>query len=125
MVCPPASVVGYSFVRLGFGVILVSSGGVVSVLGSPRFLMPAGSQGVTVPRYSCYVRLHDASRMAWNFGLVRLEAFKPELLDPLCALALLERQPAGSHDRRFDRHLSGVRAVEDLLRARRPTVFSS
>jgi hypothetical protein len=92
---------------------------------SPRFLIPAGSQGVSVPRYSCYVRLHDASRMAWNFGLVRLEAFKPELLDPLCALALVERQPAGSHDRRFDRHLSGVRAVEDLLRARRPTVFAS
>jgi hypothetical protein len=92
---------------------------------SPRFMIPAGSQGVRVPRYSCYVRLHDASRLAWNFGLIRLEAFKPELLDPLAALSLAERQPAGSRDSRFDRHLAGVRAVEDLLRARRPTVFAS
>jgi hypothetical protein len=38
-------------------------------------------------------------------------------------LAISERQPAGSMDRRYDRHLSGVRAVEDLLRARRPAVF--
>jgi hypothetical protein len=90
---------------------------------SPRFVIPTGSQGVRAPRYSCYLRLHDASRQAWNFGLVRLETFDLDLLEPLAALALQERQPAGSHDRRYDRHLSGVRATEDLLRARRPTVF--
>jgi len=90
---------------------------------SPRFLIPSGSQGVRSPRYSCYLRLHDASRQAWNFGLVRLETFDLDLLEPLCALALSERQPAGSHDRRYDRHLAGVRATEDLLRAHRPTVF--
>jgi len=90
---------------------------------SPRFVIPAGSQGVRVPRYSCYLRLHDASHQAWNFGLVRLETFELDLLEGLAALAMVERQPAGSRDRRFDRHLSGVRAVEDLLRARRPTVF--
>lgn len=91
---------------------------------SPRFSIPAGSQGVRRERYSCYVRLHDASRQAWDFGLIRLETFDAALLDPLAALALTERQPAGSLDRRFDRHLAGVRAVEDLLRARRPTVFA-
>jgi len=90
---------------------------------SPRFVIPSGSQGVRAPRYSCYLRLHDASRQAWNFGLVRLETFDLDLLEPLAALALAERQPAGSHDRRYDRHLSGVRATEDLLRARRPSVF--
>lgn len=90
---------------------------------SPRFRIPAGSQGVHVPRYSCYLRLHDASRQAWNFALIRLETFDLDLLEPLCALAISERQPAGSRDRRYDRHLSGVRAVEDLLRARRPAVF--
>lgn len=90
---------------------------------SPRFEIPAGSQGVRHPRYSCYVRLHDAARQAWNFGLVRLETFELDRLEMLAALAISERQPAGSLDRRFDRHLSGVRAVEDLLRARRPVVF--
>lgn len=90
---------------------------------SPRFRIPEGSQGVQADRFSCYMRLHDASRQAWNFGLIRLEAFDPDLLDPLCALAMQERQPVGALDRRFDRHLSGVRAVEDLLRARRPPVF--
>jgi hypothetical protein len=90
---------------------------------SPRFVIPSGSQGVRAPRYSCYLRLHDASHQAWNFGLIRLETFDLDQLEPLCALALVERQPAGSHDRRYDRHLAGVRATEDLLRARRPTVF--
>ena len=90
---------------------------------SPRFVIPAGSQGVQVPRYSCYLRLHDATYQAWNFGLIRLETFDLDLLEPLAALAISERQPAGSMDRRYDRHLSGVRAVEDLLRARRPAVF--
>lgn len=90
---------------------------------SPRFRIPEGSQGVQADRFSCYMRLHDASRQAWNFGLIRLETFDPDLLDPLCALAMQERQPVGALDRRFDRHLSGVRAVEDLLRARRPPVF--
>jgi hypothetical protein len=90
---------------------------------SPRFKIPEGSQNVGAPRYSCYLRLHDASRQAWNFGLIRLETFDLDLLEPLCALALEERQPAGSLDRRYDRHLAGVRAVEDLLRARRPSIF--
>jgi hypothetical protein len=90
---------------------------------SPRFIIPAGVQGCRAPRYSCYLRLHDASRQAWNFGLIRLETFELDLLEPLCALAIAERQPVGSQDRRFDRHLSGVRAVEDLLRARKPSVF--
>lgn len=90
---------------------------------SPRFVIPEGSQGVRVPRYSCYLRLHDASHQAWNFGLIRLETFELDLLEPLAARALAERQPAGSLDRRYDRHLSGVRAVEELLRARRPVVF--
>lgn len=91
---------------------------------SPRFRIPAGSQGVPVDRFSCYLRLQDASRQAWDFGLVRLEAFSADELDPLAALALGERQSSRSRDARFDRHLSGVRAVEDALRARRPNVFS-
>lgn len=91
---------------------------------SPRFRIPAGSQGVQVDRFSCYLRLQDAQRHAWDFGLVRLEAFALDELDPLAALALSERQSSRSGDLRFDRHLSGVRAVEDVLRARRPNVFS-
>lgn len=90
---------------------------------SPRFILPEGSQGVRVPRYSCYLRLHDASHQAWNFGLIRLETFELDILEALAARAIEERQPAGSLDRRYDRHLSGVRAAEDLLRARRPAVF--
>lgn len=91
---------------------------------SPRFRMPAGSQGSTVDRYSCYLRLHDARDRAWDFGLVRLEAYDPDLLEPLAALALRERQSSQSRDARFDRHLAGVRAVEDALRAHRPPVFT-
>lgn len=91
---------------------------------SPRFRIPAGSQGVPIDRFSCYVRLQDASRRGWDFGLIRLEAFSADELDPLASLALSERQSSRSKDFRFDRHLSGVRAVEDALRALRPNVFS-
>jgi hypothetical protein len=91
---------------------------------SPRFVLPAGSQGVRVPRYSCYLRLHDANERAWDFGLIRLEAFDLELLEPLAAMALAERQSSRSRDSRYDRHLAGVRAVEDTLRAHRPPVFT-
>jgi len=91
---------------------------------SQRFLIPAGSNGCPVDRYSCYVRMQDASAQAWDFGLVRLESFDLDLLDPLAALALSEKQHATSRDRRFDKHLAGVRAIEDILRARRPSVYS-
>lgn len=91
---------------------------------SPRFRIPAGSQGVSADRYSCYLRLHTASSRAWDFALIRLEAFTPDILDPLAALALAETQSSRSGDHRFDRHLAGVRAVEQMLRARRPAVFT-
>lgn len=94
---------------------------------SPRFRIAGREVGQATPaadRYSCYVRLFDASEQPWNFGLVRLETFDPERLDPLAAAALRQRQPAGS-DARWDVHLKAVRGVEDMLRARRPAVFGS
>ena len=91
---------------------------------SQRFVIPAGSNGCPVDRYSCYVRMQNASQQAWNFGLIRLESFELDLLDPLAALALSEKQHATSRDRRFDKHLAGVRAIEDILRARRPSIYS-
>lgn len=92
---------------------------------SPRFIIPAGTAGSGVGRYSCYLRLHDASRHQWNFALIRLECFEdPDLLDPLAARCLAERQPPTSGDARWDRHIHSVRATEDFLRARRPPVFS-
>lgn len=91
---------------------------------SPRFSLKEGFQGCPSRRYSCYVRLLDASSAAWNFGLVRLESFDPDVLDPAAAMCLSESQSPFSGDRRFDRHLAGVRMVEDTLRARRPDVFA-
>jgi hypothetical protein len=88
---------------------------------SPRFSIARNSAH---PRYSCYVQMVDKSAGPWNQGLVRLESFDPELLDPLAALALDERQGSGSGDRRWDRHLVTVRRTEDFLRSRRPTVFA-
>ena len=89
---------------------------------SPRFKLPGGRSGS--PRYSAYLRLVDASTSAWDFGLIRLEAFDPELLDPLAALCLSERQNIASGDARWDRHLTSVHACEEFLRARRPAVYS-
>jgi hypothetical protein len=88
---------------------------------SSRFVIPAGD-GAAKERYSCYVRLFDASARPWEFALVRLEAQDPELLEPLAALCLAQRQGSG-RDARWDRHLAGVRAVEDVLRARRPELM--
>jgi len=75
-------------------------------------------------RYSCYVRLHDASRAGWDFALIRLEAFTPDLLEALAARTLAERQLPGSSDPRWDRHLQSVAVCEQLLRDRRPMVLS-
>ena len=69
------------------------------------------------------MRLHDANSQAWSFGMVRLEAFNPDLLDPLAARALNERQGPHSGDGRYDRHLVSVATCEKLLCARRPMVF--
>jgi hypothetical protein len=90
---------------------------------SPRFRIPAGSQGVGIDRYSCYLRLFPADDKSWKFGLIRLESFSPDTLDTLAARALLERQHGGTGDARWDRHLTSVRACEEVLRAHRPQVY--
>ena len=89
---------------------------------SPRFKIPAG-RGADVERWSCYVRLHPAEQHHWTFGLIRLETFSLDMLEPLAALTLTKRQFASSGDSRFDRHLQPVRRCEDFLRSRRPKVF--
>lgn len=89
---------------------------------SPVFKIP--EQAGTSPRYSTYVRLHDAGSRAWSFGMVRLEAFDRDALEGLAARALAERQGPNSGDGRWDRHLVSVATCEKLLRARRPVAFS-
>lgn len=91
---------------------------------SPIFkLAPGGRSGGPVERYSCYVRLHDARHRGWAHGLIRIEAFSPESLEPLAALAMAERQGPLSGDGRWDRHLGSVAITEKVLRSRRPVVF--
>lgn len=91
---------------------------------SPIFCLSRGAaNGSMVDRYSCYVRLHDASASSWNHGLIRLEAYDPAALDALGALALAERQGPRSGDGRWDRHLTSVAVTEKVLRARRPAAF--
>ena len=91
---------------------------------SPRFVIAAGAQGAPADRYSCYLRLFDASNRGWDHGLVRLESWDPDLLEPLAALSMIERQHPNSSDRRGDRHLASMRACEQVLRARRPVLFN-
>jgi hypothetical protein len=86
---------------------------------SPRFRIGGGTA-----RYSCYLRMFDATRHAWDYGMVRLESYDPDMLDGLAALCLRERQGIRSSDGRFDRHLAPVRMCEDMLRARRPPAFT-
>ena len=76
-----------------------------------------------VDRYSCYLQMTNKSDAAWNTGLIRLESFDADLLEPLAVLCLGERQGLLSGDRRWDRHLASVAAVEQFLRSRRPSVF--
>ena len=87
---------------------------------SPRFTINRGGG----KRWSCYVQLADKNDGPWNLGLVRIETLNPDLLDPLAALCLAERQGPRSGDGRWDRHLASVRAVEEFLRAKRPAVFN-
>jgi hypothetical protein len=87
---------------------------------SPRFTIGSGS----TLRYSCYVQLVEKSDGAWNLGLIRLESFDLDHLEPMAARCLLEAQTRSSGDARWDRHLGSVRAVEEFLRARRPAAFS-
>jgi hypothetical protein len=89
---------------------------------SPRFIIPPGA-GSGVARYSCYLRLFDARARGWDFALLRLEAYDADQLDELASRCLVERQGSGARDARWDRHLGGVRQVENFLRSRRPPVF--
>lgn len=91
---------------------------------SAIFKIPENTAGVSPDRYSCYLRLFNADNKSWNFGLIRLEAFTPELLDPLAARALMERQNPAAGDPRFDRHLESMHTCEEVMRSRRPAVFS-
>lgn len=90
---------------------------------SPAFRIPAGSNAYPADRYSCYVRLFDASARAWDHGLIRIEALDPSVLQPLGVLTMELRQPGRNDDPRGDRHLLPIRRCEELLRARRPAVF--
>jgi len=90
---------------------------------SPRFKVPAGVAGGRTDRYSCYLRLHPADDQAWAYALIRLETHRLDLLEPLAARCLVERQPLGAADARVDRHLAPIRICEDFLRARRPQVY--
>lgn len=87
---------------------------------SPRFSIGSGEN----LRYSCYVQLVEKSEGAWNLGLIRLESFELENLEPMAARCLQETQTRSSNDPRWDRHLGSVRAVEEFLRARRPAAFT-
>jgi hypothetical protein len=78
----------------------------------------------TGDRYSSYVRLQERTdASSWSFGLIRVEAFTPDVLDQAAALALAYRQDAGARDLRWDRHIAPIRVVEEVLRTRRPSVF--
>jgi hypothetical protein len=87
---------------------------------SPRFSIGTGNS----TRYSCYVQLIEKSDGAWNLGLIRLESFDIDLLEPMAARCLRETQTASSGDPRWDRHLGSVAAVEHFLKARKPAPFS-
>jgi hypothetical protein len=89
---------------------------------SPIFRIPPHGPSRT-DRFSCYLRLNSAANSPWDFGLVRLEAFDRDLLMPLAARVLLERQPEGVSDSRWDRHITSVAVCEQLLRDRRPVIF--
>lgn len=86
---------------------------------SPRFKI--SQHGAEV--YSAYLRLVDATNKPWDFGLVRIEAWDPVIIDSAAALCLLHAQAPGD-DSRWDCHIAGVANVERFLRARRPDVFS-
>jgi hypothetical protein len=92
---------------------------------SPVFRIPAGNVGGSVvDRFSCYVRLRDSTARGWNFGLIRLEAFNPDQLMALGALALSERHGRRSGDGRWDRDMASVAITEKVLRSQRPSVFN-
>lgn len=89
---------------------------------SPRFVIP-GAGATSVDRHSCYVRLQDARRRPWDFGLIRVETWSEYALMSVAKLALEDSQDGSRQDSRWDRHLRSVRNVEDLMRARRPALF--
>lgn len=89
---------------------------------SARFKIPAAkNKGREV--YSCYVRLQDATKRGWDFGLVRVESFERDLLEPLGSLILKVAQDGSRKDERWDRHVLPIRNTEELLRSRRPALF--
>ncbi len=87
---------------------------------SPRFKLP----GHGADRYTAYMRLTTAERRPWNFGLIRIETWDPNIIDS-AGSGVLQYKRAPGTDARWDRHISGVINVERYLRARRSPVFGT
>lgn len=88
---------------------------------SSVFELPAATAAATT-RWSAYLRLHPAADTEWTHGLVRLEADHADLLEPVAAWALTNRQTPGP-DRRWAVHLADIAACERSLRSRIPPVM--
>lgn len=88
---------------------------------STVFELPAATAADT-PRWSAYLRLQPAADLEWTHGLVRIEADRPDLLGPVAAWALINRQPPGP-DRRWAVHLAPIADCEHSLRSRVPPVM--
>ncbi|MFM7088558.1 MAG: hypothetical protein ACKOW9_03440 [Candidatus Paceibacterota bacterium] len=74
--------------------------------------------------YSCYLRLHSNRSEGLTYGIVRLEAFDSELLAPLAAFCLQDRQTRFEGDLRHDTHLRSMRQCEMLLKTLKPEAFN-
>lgn len=88
---------------------------------STPFVLPAAREG-EVDRFSAYLRLHRSEGAEWSHGLVRLETTKEDLIEPVAAWALANRQ-GPSADPRWPVHLAAVAFCERWLRARVPYVL--
>jgi len=75
-------------------------------------------------RWSCYLRLRPPAADNWGHGLVRLEAWDPELLDAAAVVAFWNRQRGDVGDSRWDHHLIGIWMVEEALRGLCPFFFA-
>ncbi|MDA8047544.1 MAG: hypothetical protein M0Z30_20315 [Actinomycetota bacterium] len=76
-------------------------------------------------RFSSQLRLVPAGADApWDLGLVRLEAFDPELLEPLAAACLAGAQNRQSGDPRWAVQIAPMRYAEESLKAMIPAYFT-
>lgn len=83
------------------------------------------SQRISGEIFSCYLKVAGGGDQNWNYGLIRIEALRDDILIKYASHILTLVQKYNDRDFRVDRQIRPIWLCEEFLKARAPRVFSA